>query len=135
VIQVGSDTDYRPDPNEQSQKYRIVATSNTGVFSYSNYFTLRRSSRILVPDAFTPDGDGMNDTFVPKGIFVERFQMTIFDRWGNVIYSTTDRTLGWDGTINGTMAQDGKYAYHIETQDQTGEKTVRSGSVLLIRRQ
>jgi gliding motility-associated-like protein len=135
VIQVDSDTDYRPDPNEQSQKYRIVATSNTGVFSYSNYFTLRRSSRILVPDAFTPDGDGMNDTFVPKGIFVERFQMTIFDRWGNVIYSTTDRTLGWDGTINGTMAQDGKYAYYIETQDQTGEKTVRSGSVLLIRRQ
>jgi gliding motility-associated-like protein len=134
VIPVGMDTEYTPAPDEQSQKYRIVATSNTGSVSYSNYFTLRRESRILVPDAFTPDGDGMNDTFTPKGIFVERFRMTIFDRWGNVIYSTTDRTVGWDGTVNGTIAQDGKYGYYIEMDDQTGQKTVRSGSLLLIRR-
>jgi len=135
-IPVSGNTRYEPDqndPNLQSQRYRIIAVSSGGLVSYSNFFTLRREARILVPDAFTPNGDGINDTFVVKGVFVDQFRMTIYDRWGSVIYSTADKNQGWDGTVNGQPAAAGQYMYQIEVQDLTGQKTVRPGALLLIR--
>ncbi|AQG78044.1 gliding motility-associated C-terminal domain-containing protein [Spirosoma montaniterrae] len=135
-IRVGGNTRYEPDPNDpnlQQQKYRIVATTSTGAVSYSNFFTFRREASIFVPDAFTPNGDGMNDEFLAKGIYVDAFRMTIFDRWGTVVYSTPYKTKGWDGTINGQIAMPGQYMYRIEIEDLTGQKTVRTGGVLLIR--
>lgn len=135
-IPVSGNTRYEPDPNDpnvQSQKYRIVAVSSAGVVSYSNFYTLRREAKILIPDAFTPNGDGMNDTFIPKGIYVDQFRMTIYDRWGAVLYNTTDKTNGWDGTATGQPMLPGQYMYRIEVQDLTGQKTVRTGALLLIR--
>lgn len=135
-INLGSNTHYEPDPNDpnlQSQKYRIIAVSSGGVPSYSNFYTLRRESRLVAPDAFTPNGDGINDTFVAGGIYVDQFRMTIYDRWGKVIYSTTDRKEGWDGTANGQPALAGQYMYRLEVTDLTGLKTVRTGGLLLIR--
>ena len=135
-IQVGRNLRYEPDPNDptiQSQKYRIIAVSNTGQVSYSNFFTLRRDVKILVPDAFSPNGDGLNDQFLAKGIYVDQFRMTIYNRWGQVIYATSDKTKGWDGTADGQSLAAGQYLYRIEVQDLTGLKTVRTGAVLLIR--
>ena len=135
-IQVGGNTHYEPDPNDpnlQSQRYRIITVSNSGVTSYSNFFTFRREAKILVPDAFTPNGDGQNDEFLAKGIYFDKFRMTIYDRWGSVIYSTTEKTKGWDGTENGQPALTGQYMYRIEVEDLTGLKTVRTGALLLVR--
>ena len=135
-IQVGTKLLYEPDLNDptlQTQTFRIVATSNTGQKSYSNYFTLRREAQISVPNAFTPNGDGNNDEFVAKGLYFDQFRMTIYDRWGSVVYSTTDKTKGWNGTADGQALGAGQYMYRIEVQDQTGLKTVRTGAVLLIR--
>ncbi|HLL96275.1 MAG TPA: gliding motility-associated C-terminal domain-containing protein [Spirosoma sp.] len=135
-IDVGSKLLYDLDPNDpalQTQTYRIAATSNTGLVSYSNFFRLQREAKILVPDAFTPNGDGLNDEFVVKGIFADPFRMTIYSRWGEIIYTTTDKTKGWDGTAGGQPAAAGHYLYRIEVQDSTGLKTVRAGTVLLIR--
>ncbi|GAB3491778.1 hypothetical protein GCM10027341_05170 [Spirosoma knui] len=135
-IPVSGNTRYEPDPDDpnlQSQKYRIISVSNSGVVSYSNFFTFRREAKILVPNAFTPNGDGQNDEFVAKGIYVDQFRMTIYDRWGSVIYSTTEKAKGWDGTENGQPALAGQYMYRIEVEDLTGLKTVRTGALLLIR--
>jgi len=135
-IQVGGNTRYEPDPNDpnlQSQKYRIIATSSGGQQSYSNFFTFRRESRIFVPDVFTPNGDGANETFVVRGVFVDKYRINIYDRWGSVVFSTTDVNTSWDGTINGQQATEGQYMYRIETEDLTGQKNVKSGAVLLVR--
>ncbi|MDB5242519.1 MAG: hypothetical protein JWP57_3144, partial [Spirosoma sp.] len=135
-INAGSNLLYDLDPADpalQTQMYRIAASSNTGLISYSNFFTLRREARILAPDAFTPNGDGLNDEFLAKGIFTDQFRMTIYSRWGDIIYSTTDKTKGWDGTANGQTLAAGHYVYRVEVQDMAGLKTVRTGTVLLIR--
>jgi gliding motility-associated-like protein len=135
-IQVGGNTHYEPDPNDpnlQSQKYRIIAVSSSGTVSYSNFYTFRREARILVPDAFTPNGDGMNDEFLATGIYIDQFTMNIYNRWGEVVYNTTNRAQGWNGTINGQNAEAGQYMYRIEVVDMTGQKTVRTGALLLIR--
>ncbi|MBD2700601.1 gliding motility-associated C-terminal domain-containing protein [Spirosoma sp. BT702] len=135
-VEVALNRHYEPDqndPNLQSQRYRIVAVSDRGVRSYSNFFTFEREARILVPDAFTPNGDGINDVFIAKGIYVDKFSMTIYSRWGEVIYNTVDKTKGWDGNANGEIAGSGQYMYRIEMTDLLGTKTVRTGALLLVR--
>ncbi len=132
---VGTSTHYDPDPNSPNpQRYRIVATNPTnGLVSHSNVFEFRRQARLLIPDAFTPNGDGLNETFEVKGVVDQTFRLTIYGRWGEVVYSTTDKTQGWNGNVNGQPAQAGQYMYRIEVADQTGQKTVRTGALLLVR--
>ena len=132
-IQMGGNLHYDTDPTVQIQTYRIVAVSGTGQVSYSNLFTLRREVKFSVPNAFTPNGDGLNDTFLAKGIYVDQFRMTIYSRWGEVLFSTTDKDQGWDGNGGGQPLAPGQYMYRIDVQDLSGIKTVRTGAVLLIR--
>lgn len=133
---LGTNVAYTPDPNDpglQAQQYRIVAVAADGNLSYSNFFVFRREARLFLPDAFTPNGDGINDQLVVRGQFIDRFRFSIYDRWGQPVYSTTDQTNGWDGQINGQPAPAGQYLYRVEMQDLTGQKTVRTGAVLLVR--
>ncbi|GAB3577392.1 hypothetical protein GCM10027578_45010 [Spirosoma luteolum] len=135
-IPLGTSTHYEPDPNApvvQTQQYRIIAVDQNGVVSYSNYYTLRIASKVFVPDAFTPNGDQANDVFLVRGLIGDTFRMTIFSRWGEVVYNTTDKTKGWDGLINGEPAMAGQYMYRIEVQDLEGTQTVKTGALLLLR--
>jgi large repetitive protein len=92
---------------------------------------------IYIPNAFTPDGDNNNEIFIPKGMGLdpEHFEMWIFDRWGNLIYHTTDFSKGWDGHANGGSepAQIDVYVYRIECKDITGLRHEFIGRVSLIR--
>ena len=88
-----------------------------------------------IPNAFTPDGDGINDTFIGKGVFIKEFEMTIFDRWGNLIYKTDDIDKPWDGKANkgNEIAQTDEYIYLIQATDFKGGKNKYSGHVTLVR--
>lgn len=65
---------------------------------------LRPPAHIHFPNAFTPDGDGTNDTWGPVGHYIDEFEMTIFDRWGAVVFNSKDFAIQWDGTVNGSAA-------------------------------
>ncbi|MFN5459606.1 MAG: gliding motility-associated C-terminal domain-containing protein [Bacteroidota bacterium] len=88
---------------------------------------------IALPTAFTPNGDGLNDLFYTYGTSeVSQFEFEIFNRWGQKIFSTNDKTKGWDGRFNGSDAPVGVYAYHVKAI--IGNKTkALSGNVTLIR--
>jgi large repetitive protein len=92
---------------------------------------------VYIPNAFTPNGDGMNDVFFPQGIGIntDRFEMYIFDRWGNMIYQTDRWPGGWDGTVQGTtrICQIDTYVYKIVTVDPDGNRRQYIGSVNLIK--
>ncbi len=83
--------------------------------------------------AFTPDGDGLNDNFIPVGKFIRTFLLQIFDKWGNLIFTSNDQTTGWDGTINGEKAPTGAYVYKAEIEDFAGRVISKSGSIILLR--
>lgn len=74
---------------------------------------------IYIPNAFTPDSDGMNDQFMPKGAEISEFKMMIFDRWGELIFETENLQEGWDGTANNgsKTSQTGVYVYKIVVRD------------------
>jgi len=88
-----------------------------------------------VPNAFTPNGDGVNDVFNGKGEEIADFVMMIFDRWGQLIYTTEDKNKGWDGRANSgvDIAQIDVYVYKISLHDTFGNRHDYLGSVSLIK--
>ena len=89
---------------------------------------------ISIPTAFSPNGDGLNDTFMPKLRAVSDFAMEIFNTWGEKLYSSSSReTSGWDGTHQGQASPPGNYLYKITYTTSEGEQVSRSGGVTLIR--
>lgn len=90
---------------------------------------------IHVPNTFTPDDDGINDTFFAVADPAINFLgMDIFDRWGEQIFSSTALDKHWDGSYNGTACQDGVYVWRIRAQDPvTAEIRAIVGHVNLLR--
>ncbi|MES2286803.1 MAG: PKD domain-containing protein [Bacteroidota bacterium] len=89
-----------------------------------------------IPNTFTPDGDGVNDSFNGKGVFIKDYEMMIFDRWGNLIYKTTDINQPWDGKANkvsSIIAQADVYVYVINVTDFKREKHNFKGLVTLVK--
>lgn len=89
-----------------------------------------------MPNAFSPDGNGINDVFGPRGsnIDVAEFEMTIYDRWGNLIFKSTDPTQGWNGTHNNIKCQSDVYVWKLKVKSELGmERVERIGHVTLLR--
>jgi len=95
---------------------RLVISSAIGCKD-STYQTVRITPffALYVPNTFTPNGDGKNDLFMPKGEGMINFEMNIYDRWGSMIFSTDDINKGWDGKPDGgsQIAQTDTYVYVI----------------------
>jgi len=93
------------------------------------------SLRIWVPNAFTPNGDGLNDTFHPVVENANQYRLLIFDRWGAQLFETTDTENGWDGTFRGEGCSAGTYSYLIqyETYESPGVTEKQGGTFTLIR--
>ncbi len=131
----GLSTNHTLDLASQSDfGYRIEAKSSDGNFvSLSNLLNFRSEAILLVPDAFTPNGDAYNERFEVKAYFVKDFKMSVFSRWGEVVYHSNDIAEGWDGNIKTGKAPGGYYLYKIEATNASGQTVVKNGSFLLIR--
>ena len=99
--------------------YRIITipTDPTFATTFSNNVLFKFEAEIFAPDIFTPNGDNSNDIFIVKGRFIKDYSITIFSRWGEVVYVGTDITQGWNGLNNFTYAPEGAYTYKIVASD------------------
>ncbi|MCG3164524.1 MAG: hypothetical protein POELPBGB_00278 [Bacteroidia bacterium] len=93
------------------------------------------SFTIYVPNAFTPDGNGVNDVFLPSGIGWSDYELRIFSRWGSQVFESFDPTVGWDGTIRGKgeVAASDVYVWRIFVRDNHKRKQDFIGHVTLVR--
>lgn len=90
---------------------------------------------LYAPNAFTPDDDNLNETFLPLGEGITKYHLMVFTRWGQLIYETNDINAGWDGTFEGRLCQLGEYVWVIYYWTEcTGERDLmKMGNVLLLR--
>ncbi len=105
-----------------------------GVFELPIY--VQPSFTFYAPNAFTPNGDGINEVFIPLGIGWEYYdyEFTIWDRWGELIYSSNDRNAPWDGTYMGQQVQMDVYVWQVHVRDIVRhDKHVFIGHVSLLR--
>ena len=88
---------------------------------------------LYIPNSFTPQGDKINDIFLPKGIGIKDYELKIYSRWGENFFTSNDLNIGWDGTLDrkDRIAQLGMYVYLINVIDVFGEKHTYRGRVAL----
>lgn len=115
--------------------YSVTADLNGCVTTDS--ITVHKKCYIDIPNVFTPDGDGMNDYFLPREMLsrgLSKFNMTIFNRWGVVVFKTDNiNGRGWDGKFNGEYEPNGVYVYLIEASFVNGTSEKYQGNVTLLR--
>jgi gliding motility-associated-like protein len=122
--------------NQSELEYRffVRAISQDGNFeSTSNMLVYRRGAGLFVPDVFTPNNDSYNNTLLAVGEQVKSFDFTIMNRWGNVVFHTSNLAEGWDGKINGAEAAVGSYVYKIVFVDDIDQKVEKRGTFMLLR--
>jgi len=116
----------------------IASNQSNCTDSARHYITVKDLSRLFVPNTFIPDGDGHNDIFKAYGINITKFEMIIFNRWGQLIFMTDDIEKGWDGTYNGAKSPIGVYFWCISYNKDVGGNFYTldklRGSVNLLRR-
>ena len=118
----------------------LVVTDEFGCTDTASYVIVFDPDFVFyIPNSFTPDGDGINQIFLPVfsgGIDAANYQMLIFNRWGEIIFESQDPTIGWDASfsLNGNPCQAGTYTYVVsfKVPSSSEQKTI-SGHVNLIR--
>ncbi len=86
-----------------------------------------------MPDAFSPNGDGINDQLVVRGVVSTDFELSVFNVWGAAVFHTNDPAISWDGTYRNQNAPGGTYAYAVRFRDVSGQYLIRRGVVFLLR--
>lgn len=120
----------------QVLRYRIEASGGglpAGTVSYSNVASLTRQPRLIVPNAFTPNGDGLNDVLELKGRYLNGFTFVIIDRNGQEVFRATDRSQTWDGTIRGHAPVNGAYVWRFTLRDEAGQEFSQTGTVTILK--
>jgi gliding motility-associated-like protein len=116
---------------------QIVYTSNSCSDTAELPVCILHDWALYIPNAFTPNGDGLNDVFMPSGIGVEpdTYEMWVFDRWGNLVFYTDQIYKGWDGKAkeNGKVVQLDTYVYKVLCTDVLGIEHRYIGKVSLVR--
>jgi gliding motility-associated-like protein len=89
-------------------------------------------SSIATFNAFSPNGDGTNDLFITQNEHLKTYRLTVFNRWGNTVFETTDAAAGWNGTYHGRDVPEGTYYYIVEAEGEDGKQYLLKGFVMLI---
>ena len=98
------------------------------------YFTNEGEQELFVPNAFTPNSDGLNDVFRP--VFIgpaTKFDFKIFNRWGQLVFQTNTPGKGWDGSLKSIPQPQDAYVFIITAEGGCNGKFERKGSFVLIR--
>ncbi len=117
--------------------YGITVTNQFTCRGTDSFFVqLKCPTALYIPNAFTPNNDGVNDIFEPIGYNITAFFMRVYNRWGKVVYETNSMQKGWNGYCHGVPCEAGTYVYHIEWSgalDGVARSGVEKGNVTLIR--
>lgn len=125
-----SDAEHRYTFTDKGNYRAVVAISNSNCQLDSVEFTISVSeSMVVVPNVFTPNGDGTNDEFRVVYRSLKEFHCWVYNRWGHLVYEWSDPAKGWDGTIGGRPAAEGAYFYVIRAlgtdADENAKYTIK----------
>ena len=121
--------------------YQVELNDGQCSFNYDIEISFRECVylSIFVPNAFTPDNDGINDTFLPlinPAVQIDNYHFQVFNRWGSLLFSSTDPSKSWDGKFNGEDIAMDAYVYAVQfdyIDDEGSGRYEDGGSVMVIR--
>lgn len=123
-------------------QFNSTGDFNTCLIAYNQYgcpdTTCQTVSAIVSPavavaNAFSPNGDGVNDKIFARGYAIGKIIFKIYNRWGQLVFQTTDSAQGWDGRYKGVLQPMDTYAYTLEVEFTDGTRTTKKGDITLLR--
>ncbi len=124
--------------NEPSDglRYTLYAYNQAGCVDTASFFLKVYATlpSVFVPTAFTPNADGLNDVLRPIAAGIKQLEyFSVFNRWGNLLFTTKQNLKGWDGTLNSKPQATGTYVWVVKAIDYKGSPYLQRGTVTLIR--
>ena len=122
--------------NFQSVVYELIVTDAFGCVNENEallHVLVDGTLEYYVPNAFTPNADGMNDDFRVYGSAIKNVYLEVYDRWGQKLYQGDGIDGGWDGTFQGAIQAPGVYTYYVDITFLNDENVEQKGSLTLIR--
>jgi gliding motility-associated-like protein len=119
-----------------SIRYKIVVSNEAGCIdsTFLNVKVFNTGPTIFVPTAFTPNADGKNDILRPLAVGIQQIDFfNIYNRYGQLIFTTNINGKGWDGTVNGVPQTTGSFVWMVKATDYTGVPYFQKGTVTLIK--
>jgi gliding motility-associated-like protein len=112
-----------------------VVTNELGCMdSLSQTICVKNVVRVYMPNIFSPDGDGVNDRFEVGAIGIDNYEISIYNRWGNLVFRSNDIDDSWDGKFQGEYVMAGVYTVLISFEDQeTGELERKAMGLTVVR--
>lgn len=123
-------------PQYDSITYRVLVSTPEGCSATDDIkvIVFKSNPSIFIPSAFTPNGDGNNDIMRPKVVGMKQYNyFRVYNRLGQMLYSTATEGQGWDGRFKGQMQPSGAYVYEAQAIDYTGKVVNKKGTFVLIR--
>ena len=136
------DTLRTPSQADVEHIYNATGTFNTLLIAENNFGCQDTAQQPIVakivplldvPNAFTPNGDGINDKVFVRGFGITKMNWRIYNRWGQAVFVSSDKTQGWDGTFKGTMQPKEVYHYILAVQYTDNTKSEKKGDITLLR--
>ncbi|MBL4703137.1 MAG: gliding motility-associated C-terminal domain-containing protein [Flavobacteriales bacterium] len=119
---------------EETITYTVIAVDSNGCSATDNVSVVVNYDYLIwVPNIFSPNGDGNNDVLVVRGKGVESIQFSVFDRWGEKVFETTNLSAGWDGTFRGQKMNKAVFVYYLKGVFVDGQEFTDKGDITLIR--
>jgi gliding motility-associated-like protein len=120
---------------DRDQHYRLHTITEKGCKKQSQIMIKRYAGpELYIPNAFTPNNDGINDRLKVTPIGIKSFgYFAVYNRWGQLIFRTTNYNDSWDGTIKGARQAPDTFVYVIQATDYRGKPMLKKGTVVLIR--
>lgn len=114
--------------------YRLIAFRKPDqLISVSNEICIPAISHLFIPNAFSPNNDGLNDVFKPFGMHILDYNLQVFNRWGEKMFESNDISSGWDGKFKGAECIMETYFYQVSAMGTNSRHFNKMGSVLLMR--
>ena len=114
--------------------YCVTVTSVEGCLSSNCVnITVINESTLYMPNIFTPNGDGINDVYFTPSQNIVEYNLNIFNRWGQIIFSSTEPLQGWDGRFNGVFVPDGVYVYILKAKGGDDKHYENAGHITVIK--
>ncbi len=113
--------------------YCVTASNNNGCYDTKCIkIDVVGNSTLYIPNTFTPNGDGINDRFFVAATNIDKFQIHIYNRWGNLLFESNNLYEGWDGQYNGALVPEGLYVYSVKAKGEDGKDYRKSGTVTVL---
>ena len=119
--------------------FTVILTENSSGCEYRRQITIYAFEvncgppDVFIPNAFTPNNDGENDVVYVRGKNVAEMVLKIYNRWGELVFETTDQTKGWDGTYKGKLVDPGVFVYYLDLICVDGQENFLKGNITVIR--